>query len=116
MIRRNLKNIQKDSRAGKALAGKRVRIWCDERQGWWRQNGAGYTALPIEAGVWPFEEALETTYDLGKEKGIVFETIPRIFKPRALPLTAKDCIELLNQNGCWEAARDLERIVKVYTG
>lgn len=49
-----------------------TRIWSDEHQAWWRPNGAGYTLLIEEAGVYTFSDAYHATRHAGPEKKIQF--------------------------------------------
>lgn len=56
-------------------AGKSVRIWSNEHEAFWRENGAGYTLSEEKAGVFSFEDAWNRTRHCGPEKRITFREV-----------------------------------------
>lgn len=52
------------------------RIWSDERRGYWRPDGHGYTSSALEAGIYAFWAAYASTSHCGPEKGICYEILP----------------------------------------
>lgn len=54
-----------------------VLIWSNEHNLYWREGGAGYTSLIAHAGAYPFTEAWERTNHCGREKGILYVTVPQ---------------------------------------
>ncbi len=61
-------------------SGKRVRIYSNEHEAYWRENGAGYTTDGLESGVYLFEDAWKRTAHCGPEKRITYhlENIHRL--------------------------------------
>lgn len=59
-----------------------VRIWSDERQAYWRVNGAGYTDdwNVADPGIYTLKEAYERTIHCGPEKKIFFEFLPENYQ------------------------------------
>lgn len=55
--------------------GKKVRIWSNEHEAYWRADGAGYTADGLEAGVYDFADAFAHTRHCDPEKRISFRLI-----------------------------------------
>jgi hypothetical protein len=69
-----LRRIKRWPTLKRHLEGRRVRIYSREWMLWWRENGAGYTDVPTEAGVYEFEDAFLRSGHCGPEKGIEYET------------------------------------------
>lgn len=70
-----LRRIKRWPTLKRHLAGKRVKIYSREWALWWRENAAGYTHVPMEAGVYEFEDALARSQHCGPEKGIEYEEV-----------------------------------------
>ena len=73
-IRRSLRAMKRKGgeRTHAKMVGKAVSIWSGEHQGWWRDEGIGYTDDKAKAWVLPFEAAYRTTKHCGPEKRIIY--------------------------------------------
>lgn len=78
----NLRRLQKMADNGAtcrkegSFVGRKVRIWSDEHNAWWRAEGHGYTTVLERAGLYEFEDARRRVWGCGPEKKIVFERLP----------------------------------------
>jgi hypothetical protein len=54
------------------LKGKKVRIYSGEWMAWWRPDGAGYTTIKAEAGIYDFDDAVKRSHHAGPEKRIKY--------------------------------------------
>ncbi len=68
-----LNELKKAPDLKQAWVGKKVFIWSDEHNAYWRPNGCGHTVRISAAGTYDFEDAFRRTSHCGPEKQIEYE-------------------------------------------
>lgn len=62
----------------KQWVGRKVYIYSNEHEAYWRANGQGYTLNEEDAGEYQFEDAYDRTKHCGAEKRITFRPANKV--------------------------------------